>query len=82
MNKTLKDIQFVHDFNGEGDGFSANMINPNDLKKCAIEAIKELNENYHKDHVYNTIYQRGLIAAGKVEFIKEFFGLTEEDLNG
>ena len=75
--KTLANLEAVA---SDWDSVTDLCISTKQLKAAAIEWVKEINENYHKEHVYNTLYERGLMAAGKIEFIKQFFGLTEEDL--
>jgi len=75
--KTLKDLKFVHDFNGERDGFSAYMINPIDLKQAAIEWVKAFEKGEcWTDFAADQRHGQENI----VEWIHHFFGLTEEDV--
>lgn len=51
------------------------------LKKEAIKEMKEIEKNYIKENTNNSIYERGLIARGKIDYIKWKNNITEEDLN-
>lgn len=52
------------------------------LKQEAIKDIKEIEKNYIKENTNNSIYERGLIARGKIDYIKWKNNITEEDLKG
>ncbi len=43
-----------------------------------FKTIKELEATYHKDNRFNSIYERGLIALGKIQALKDVLGLIDE----
>ena len=50
------------------------------LKQEGINHIKYIEKNYLKENINNSIYERGLISRGKIDWIKYFFNISEEDL--
>ena len=46
-----------------------------------MKTIKELEATYHEDNKCNSIYERGLIARGKVEALKDVVKLIDEDIS-
>jgi hypothetical protein len=72
--KTLKDIDSAIDVNGVSDGLS---VFVSDLQKEAIKWVKIYQE---KRNLTNQIHEKTLYY-GKIEGIRNFFNLTEDDLN-
>jgi len=61
------------------------IIRTNGLKnhrndETELKTIKELEATYHEDNRYNSIYERGLIALGKIQALKEILGVIDEEV--
>ncbi len=46
-------------------------------KEEAIKRTKEIEKTYSEENINNTVYERGLIARGKIDMLKELAGIKK-----
>ena len=86
--KTLKDLDCIHACDNRKDKYcdacgteESHSIDEQYLKQEAIKWIKELETHIDTDLKENGINELELHAQYKIEWIKNFFNITDGDLN-